>query len=130
MSLLQSTHHNVLLHSGIATSGSSGGGLSRGILIVAARLEVVGHVGIELLGSLLCRAGVATTALLGSASLSGSGLGVSSSLLCNSSRLGLRLWPGSTLSQALGGRDDHVGLRSADDNLDLRCFVNASSNDY
>lgn len=72
--------------------------------------------------SLLGRTAAATTALLISSSLGGS-LGRTSVVLVSGSGLGLSLGLGlglaSTLSEALGGRNDLVSLGGSDDDLNL-----------
>lgn len=114
----RSTHHNILLHGGVTTSSGSRG-CSSGRVLVGARLEVVSHVGIELLGCLLRGASVASTLLLGGAGLANGTLGVDRSLLLSSSRLGLGLGLSSALSKSLDRRDNLVRLRSANNNLNL-----------
>lgn len=131
-------YHNLILH-GRVGGGGSGGSAGAGIrVLVAARLEVVGHLRVELLGRLLGRASALTTALLVGASLAdGAGLARVGVLLAGGGRLGLSLgltvWSISnsetigsvgqhsrgTLGKGLDGRDNLVGLGSAHNDLDL-----------
>lgn len=107
---------NLILHGSIAT-GSSGRRGSVGVISVAT-LEVVSHLGIQLLDSLLGRARVtrATGALLVARLGSSSTLGGVGSMLDSGGRLGLGLGLRDTLSQALGLRDQ---LSIGNDDLDL-----------
>lgn len=112
--------HNLILH-GRVGGGGSGGSAGAGIrVLVAARLEVVGHLRVELLGRLLGRASALTTALLVGASLAdGAGLARVGVLLAGGGRLGLSLGLRGTLGKGLDGRDNLVGLGSAHNDLDL-----------
>jgi len=112
---------DVIIHSGVTVRGSGSGSRSGGggaILIVGD--EVVGHLGVELLGGLLRGAAVATAAglvpsgLAGSASLGSVGC-VGTVLDC-----GGRLWLSLGLADALTERL-RLGnkIRGGDDYLNL-----------
>lgn len=107
---------NLILHGSIATVGSGRRG-SGGVVSVAA-LEVVRHLGIQLLDSLFSRTSVAraTGTLLVATLSSSSTLGGVGSVLDSGGRLGLSLGLSDTLGQALGLRDK---LGVGNDNLDL-----------
>ena len=107
---------DLILHGSIATVGSGRRG-SVGVVSVAT-LEVVSHLGIQLLDSLLGRAGAtrATGALLVAGLSSSSTLGSVGSMLDSGGRLGLGLRLRDALSQALGLRDQ---LGIGNDDLDL-----------
>lgn len=107
---------NLILHGSIATASSGRRG-SVGVIGVAT-FEVISHLGIQLLDSLLGRAGVtrATGALLVARLSSSSTLGGVGSVLDGGGRLGLGLGLSDTLSQALGLRDQ---LGIGNDDLDL-----------
>lgn len=107
---------NLILHRSIATVRSGRRG-SVGVVCVAT-LEVVGHLGIQLLDSLLGRTGAtrATGALLVGRFSSSGTLGGVGSMLDSGGRLGLSLGLRNALSQALGLRDQ-LGIGNND--LDL-----------
>jgi len=107
-----------LLHSLAVASGRRGGSRSSVAGVLVAN-EVIGHLKVEFLGSLLSWTSAAGTSLL---SLAGLGL-AGSALLVGRGRLGLgfglSLGLSSALSQSLGSRENLVCLRGTNDNLDL-----------
>lgn len=116
------TLHDLVLHGGVAVAGGSDGGGSAGsgVLVGGGGTgEVVGHLGVELLGSLLDGAAGAATAagaLLATAT-GASALGIVG--LASRSRLGLGLGLRGALSKSLGDRNDAGSLGGVDDDLDL-----------
>lgn len=110
---------NLILHGGVTTVGGGRCGSVR-VLVVVCVVEVVSHLGIQFLRSLLSRAGVASLARTLLDTLSGVGsttLGGVGAVLDSRGRLGLNLGLRDALSKRfrLG---DKVGR--SDDNLDLR----------
>lgn len=65
--------HDLILHSSVAVGGCGSRSGGSGVLIgVGTRLEVIGHLGVKLLGRLLCRtAGALGTGLLAASASSG-----------------------------------------------------------
>lgn len=136
------TYHNFVLHGSISvgsgrasTSGRSG--TSGGVLVI---LEVIRHVEIQLFSGLLRRASILAAAFLvtscaslgdtalagigtGLADSSGLGLGlgltVSRPVRIDNGNVILRANVRSSFSQGLHRGHDLVGLRGADDDLDL-----------
>jgi len=118
---VRSRLEDVIIHSGVTvrSSGSRSGGGGGGTILIVGD-EVVGHLGVELLGGLLGGAAVATAAgLIPSGLASSAGLGaigcVSTVLDCGG-RLWLSLGLADALTQRLGLGDK---IRRGDDNLDL-----------
>lgn len=107
---------NLVLHGSITTVGS--GWRGSGGVVSGATLEVVSHLRIQLLDSLLGRAGAtrATGTLLAARLSSSSTLGGVGGMLDSGGRLGLGLGLCDTLSQALGLRNQ-LGIGNND--LDL-----------
>ena len=110
---------DLVLHWGV-TTGSSNWGSSwcGGSIGWGSSNEVVHHLGVKLLGSLLGRASVASLSSTSSLSLSGITAGsVGGSLRCGSG-LWVWLWLSDAVTQALW-RSDSWSLGCVDDNLNL-----------
>lgn len=116
------TYHDLIVHRGIAIVGRSRS-TATDVLALVARLKVVSHLAVQLLGRLLGR----TRALGSTGGLSATAPGATSTsvlgggllLLVGHSRLGLRLGLRDAVSQGLGCRCNLGSLVTADDDLDL-----------
>lgn len=117
LSKSEGSYHN-LLHSFTVVSGGIGVGV--GVLIVGRRLEVVGHLGVQLGSRLLGWASIAAGLLLGSSTLTVGTLSCCGLFLISSGGLRLGLGLSSALGQGLGCGQDLVCLRSTNDDFDLQ----------
>lgn len=115
--------HDLVLHRRIAIGGRGSSRSSTvGIFAIGiASHEVIGHLRVQLLCSLLSRSGAARLALLLVGALASRGsFGVSTSVLVSSGGLGLSLGLSDALTQGLWG-GEQVGV--GDNNLNLHGSV-------